>query len=84
MLWLKRPPLLRALDLQHTISKFLLKGKLGLAPVVNPGRVLDLGTGTGIWAVEFGMSSRSSQPSLEYTPSPAFLVTFALPRLVLT
>ena len=31
----------------------LLKGKLFKAPVKNPQKVLDLGTGTGIWAIEF-------------------------------
>ncbi|KAJ5678962.1 methyltransferase [Penicillium macrosclerotiorum] len=31
----------------------LLKGELHLAPVKNPVRVLDLGTGTGIWAIDF-------------------------------
>ncbi|KAL2119971.1 hypothetical protein VTJ04DRAFT_6932 [Mycothermus thermophilus] len=41
------------LDYQHKISKILLGGKLSLAPVENPKRVLDLGTGTGIWAVEY-------------------------------
>jgi ribosomal protein L11 methylase PrmA len=32
----------------------LLEGKLGLAPIENPQEVLDLGTGTGIWAIDFG------------------------------
>jgi ubiquinone/menaquinone biosynthesis C-methylase UbiE len=32
----------------------LLDGKLHLAPIENPQNVLDVGTGTGIWAVEFG------------------------------
>ena len=32
----------------------LLKGKLGLAPIKDPQEVLDLGTGTGIWAIDFG------------------------------
>ena len=32
----------------------LLRGKFGLAPVNNPQAVLDIGTGTGIWAIEFG------------------------------
>ncbi|KAJ5587023.1 methyltransferase [Penicillium hispanicum] len=41
------------LDLSHHIYLMLLKGELHLAPVKNPGRVLDLGTGTGIWAIDF-------------------------------
>ncbi|KAK0709195.1 S-adenosyl-L-methionine-dependent methyltransferase [Lasiosphaeria miniovina] len=41
------------LDLQHAIAKLLLKGNLGLAPLDKPRRVLDIGTGTGIWAIEF-------------------------------
>ena len=32
-------------------------GKLHFAPVKNPRRVLDIGTGTGIWAIEFGLST---------------------------
>jgi hypothetical protein len=35
------------LDLQHHVAKRLLNGKLGMAPVDKPGRVLDVGTGTG-------------------------------------
>lgn len=31
----------------------VLDWKLHLAPLEGPGRVLDLGTGTGIWAIEF-------------------------------
>ena len=41
-------------DLQHAVFVMLLKGKLGLAPLENPQSVLDIGTGTGIWAIEFG------------------------------
>lgn len=40
------------LDLQHAIAVRLF-GKLALAPINNPPRVLDIGTGTGIWAIEF-------------------------------
>ncbi|KAK7409266.1 hypothetical protein QQX98_008576 [Neonectria punicea] len=46
------------LDLQHHIFYLTLDGKLGLAPPNDPNskvsRVLDLGTGTGIWAMDFG------------------------------
>lgn len=28
-----------------------LEGKLHLAPLVNPHKILDVGTGTGIWAM---------------------------------
>lgn len=31
-----------------------MDGKLHLAPIVNPKRILDIGTGTGIWAIEMG------------------------------
>ena len=30
---------------------------LALAPIENPRNALDVGTGTGIWAVDFGESS---------------------------
>lgn len=40
-------------DLQH-LKFHLLLGKLHLAPIVEaPQEILDLGTGTGIWAVSF-------------------------------
>jgi ribosomal protein L11 methylase PrmA len=36
-----------------------LDGKLSLAPIgKNVNRVLDVGTGTGIWAIDFGMNIR--------------------------
>jgi ubiquinone/menaquinone biosynthesis C-methylase UbiE len=42
------------MDLVHHIYSLLLEGKLHLAPVYpNAQRVLDLGTGTGIWAIDF-------------------------------
>ncbi|KXH44085.1 hypothetical protein CSIM01_04389 [Colletotrichum simmondsii] len=46
------------LDLQHNIFLLTQDNKLGLAPPNDPKskvkRVLDVGTGTGIWAVDFG------------------------------
>ncbi|PMD15765.1 S-adenosyl-L-methionine-dependent methyltransferase [Hyaloscypha hepaticicola] len=42
------------LDFQHYFMLVLLDGKLQLAPIgENPQNVLDIGTGTGIWAIEF-------------------------------
>ncbi|KAL8305345.1 hypothetical protein RB597_003803 [Gaeumannomyces tritici] len=45
------------LDLQHNIVLLTLGGKLHLAPIGEDGRhvsrVLDAGTGTGIWAMDF-------------------------------
>ncbi|KAL2071258.1 hypothetical protein VTL71DRAFT_12493 [Oculimacula yallundae] len=41
------------LDLHHHIFNLVAEGKLVYAPIENPSRVLDLGTGTGIWAIDF-------------------------------
>lgn len=37
------------LDLLHHVQSMVLGGELYKAPVQNPQRVLDLGTGTGLW-----------------------------------
>ncbi|CAH0024719.1 unnamed protein product [Clonostachys rhizophaga] len=42
------------MDLVHHIYSLMLDGRLFLAPIGDhPQRVLDLGTGTGIWAIDF-------------------------------
>ncbi|KAL1976120.1 hypothetical protein VTN31DRAFT_2402 [Thermomyces dupontii] len=41
------------LDMFHELCLTLLHRKLYLAPIKNPQRVIDLGTGTGIWAIDF-------------------------------
>ncbi|KFY18565.1 hypothetical protein V493_08509 [Pseudogymnoascus sp. VKM F-4281 (FW-2241)] len=42
------------LDIGHHMLTLLLDGKLFLAPISqNPHKVMDVGTGTGIWAIDF-------------------------------
>jgi tRNA G46 methylase TrmB len=43
-----------ALDIIHHTSCLIMDGKLNFAPVKAPRKVLDVGTGTGIWAMDFG------------------------------
>jgi len=47
-------------DLQHNLFRLTLGEKLCLCPK-NEGakRVLDVGTGTGIWAIEYGKRCQS-------------------------
>ncbi|KAL1968075.1 hypothetical protein VTN77DRAFT_2205 [Rasamsonia byssochlamydoides] len=50
------------MDLLHHIYLLILGGRLHLAPISpNPQRVLDLGTGTGIWAIDFADQHPSAQ-----------------------
>ncbi|KAF2278458.1 S-adenosyl-L-methionine-dependent methyltransferase [Westerdykella ornata] len=42
------------LDLQYEILKVLLKGRNYFAPLKDPRKILDIGTGTGKWAIEMG------------------------------
>jgi SAM-dependent methyltransferase len=42
------------MDLNHHLYRMMLQGRLFRAPIGRaPQRVLDLGTGTGIWAIDF-------------------------------
>ncbi|KAL1995935.1 hypothetical protein VTN49DRAFT_801 [Thermomyces lanuginosus] len=41
------------LDMVHEMCLQILHRKLYLAPIKNPQRVIDLATGTGIWAIDF-------------------------------
>lgn len=43
------------LDLQHHIFKLLLDGELTMTPIADEElKILDIGTGTGIWPIEMG------------------------------
>jgi hypothetical protein len=50
---------LSILDLQHHLFTLTFDGKLHIAPIeeIKGGihNVLDIGTGTGIWAIDFGI-----------------------------
>ncbi|KPM42793.1 hypothetical protein AK830_g3750 [Neonectria ditissima] len=50
------------MDLVHHIYTLVLDGQLHLAPISeNPQRVLDIGTGTGIWATTFADDHPSAE-----------------------
>ncbi|KAH8175553.1 methyltransferase domain-containing protein [Sarocladium implicatum] len=50
------------MDMGHHIYRLMLGGELYLAPIPKDvGRVLDLGTGTGIWAIDFADEHPNAQ-----------------------
>ncbi|KAF1815269.1 S-adenosyl-L-methionine-dependent methyltransferase [Eremomyces bilateralis CBS 781.70] len=49
------------LDMQHAMFVKTIDGKLQLAPIGEVHNVLDIGTGTGIWAVDFADQHPSAQ-----------------------
>ena len=53
-----------------------MKGKLFYAPLENPKRVLDIGTGTGIWAMEFGSFRVSTMITISMTDFPTKPIIF--------
>jgi ubiquinone/menaquinone biosynthesis C-methylase UbiE len=42
------------MDLQYEILKVLFKGRAHFAPLKQPRKILDIGTGSGKWAIEMG------------------------------
>lgn len=50
------------LDLLHHLFLMMLDGQLYMSPTTStPQRVLDIGTGTGIWALDFGDENPGSE-----------------------
>ncbi|WAO95543.1 Hypothetical protein NCS54_01317200 [Fusarium falciforme] len=41
-------------DMKHTVAVHLLGGKLHNAPLKDPQKIVDIGTGTGSWAIDMG------------------------------
>ncbi|KDN61783.1 hypothetical protein CSUB01_00328 [Colletotrichum sublineola] len=64
------------LNSQHYLCLFVLDGRLGVAPPCHPdskvGRVLDVGTGSGVWAIDYGDEHPESEV-LAMDLSPTFL-----------
>ncbi|KAL4808156.1 S-adenosyl-L-methionine-dependent methyltransferase [Aspergillus unguis] len=59
------------LDLLHNMFRLVLNGRLFLAPIKDgPLRVLDIGTGTGIWAIDFADEFESAQAVMGNDLSP--------------
>ncbi|KAF4472630.1 hypothetical protein FALBO_469 [Fusarium albosuccineum] len=65
------------LDMQHHMFLLTFNGRLGLAPPNEPNskveRVLDVGTGTGIWAMDYGDEHRGAQ-KISVPPNVQFYV----------
>ena len=54
------------LDLQHHVLCLTFNSKLYFSPIEKPKNVLDVGTGTGIWAIDMGMCLSSFMNSDMY------------------
>ncbi|KAK5659911.1 hypothetical protein OQA88_13375 [Cercophora sp. LCS_1] len=52
-------------DMKHTVCVTVCDGKLHFAPLDNPHKILDIGTGTGIWAIDSTSFMADEYPSAE-------------------
>lgn len=44
----------RSLDIKYASLNLVFGGKVLFTPLKNPQQILDIGTGTGIWAIDCG------------------------------
>jgi methylase of polypeptide subunit release factors len=63
--------------MHHEILLQMMSGELHLAPLEAPHRILDIGTGTGIWAIDIA----DKYPSTEVIGTDIRYVTTAVSSL---
>ena len=51
-----------SLDMTHHMYLVMLDGNLVVPPIENPQNILDVGTGTGIWAIDAAEWELSEDP----------------------
>jgi tRNA1(Val) A37 N6-methylase TrmN6 len=64
----------------HHIYNMLLGGRLHVAPLDKPQRILDIGTGTGIWAIDIADQFPEAEViGTDLSPiQPGWYVTFSI------
>lgn len=67
-------------DMKHAMIVHLCQGKLHYAPLDNPQKILDVGTGTGIWAIDSKKPSSILWRSLCASRSLFFFLPRSLAR----
>jgi hypothetical protein len=73
-------PQLIGIDIQHQLFLLTFHNKLYLAPISDDVQnVLDIGTGTGIWAIDFG-TTRAALPTWKVNHSSNLPQRTATPR----
>jgi hypothetical protein len=56
------------LDLQYGLLKNVYGGKHYFAPIREPKKILDIGTGTGLWCLDIGERSKLPFASYHFRP----------------
>ena len=61
---------LQRMDLQYNAMSLVFDEKLHLAPLKDPKRILDCGTGSGFWAIEMGEAYPDAEKIIGLDLSP--------------